>query len=181
MLQLDHRKSFDFDCFFQSETLPNNLLAKIRRVFGKTITIGTKTKEFITITTPEMIEVTFACHPYSPIHRLVKTSSLPLFHLGDLAANKAYTLGRRPAWRDYVDLFFLMKWNIYPLGKIIQLAEKKFVGEFNSKLLLQELTYFDDVRLTNIIFIKEPYTPEEIKNFLSDQVRAYLDAVLPAK
>ena len=39
----------------------------------------------------------------------VKTSSLPLFDKRDIAADKAYTVGRRPAWRDYVDFFSCLK------------------------------------------------------------------------
>lgn len=174
MLQLGHRKSFDFDCFCESEELPTNLLPKIRRVLGSPIAIKRKTIELITLTTSTQIEITFVCHPYRPIRKPIKTSGIPLFHLDDLAANKAYTLGRRPAWRDYVDLFFFMKRNIYPIKKIIKLAEEKFGDEFNSRLFCQQLTYFDDVTIIETEFLKEHYAVETIRSFLGSQVKNYL-------
>lgn len=178
MLQLGHRKSFDFDCFCEIETLPANLLQKIRRVLGNSIVVNRKTIELITLTTSTQIEITFVCHPYRPLRKPVKTPGIPLFHLEDLAANKAYTLGRRPAWRDYVDLFFFMKWKIYPIEKIIGLAEKKFGGGFNSKLFCQQLTYFDDVTIVETEFLKESYTAAKIQSFLGSQVKTYLKAAL---
>jgi len=39
-------------------------------------------------------------------------------------------------WRDYVDLFFFLKWRFYSIEKIITLAKEKFGGEFNEKLFL---------------------------------------------
>ncbi len=177
MLQIGHRKSFDFDCFCEPETLPANLVRKIRRVLGNSIIVKRKTSEFITVVTPQQVEITFVCHPYKPLQKPIKTSGIPLFHLDDLAANKAYTLGRRPAWRDYVDLFFFMKQKVYSIKKIIELAEEKFGGEFNSKLFCQQLTYFDDVIITDTEFLKHSYAVKQIQNFLGDQVRAYLKAV----
>lgn len=177
MLQLDHRRSFDFDCFSQQE-LSANLLAKTRRIFGPGVHLKTKTEDILTITTLEGVEVTFVSYPYPPLRPPLRTAPFPLFHLDDLVTNKAFTLGRRPVWRDYVDLFFFLKWNLYPIDKIIRLAEKKYGGEFNGKLFLQQLTYFDDVDIIKTEFLKEEYTAEEIRAFLETAVRNYLDSVL---
>jgi len=84
----------------------------------------------------------------------------------DLAANKAYNVGRRGAWRDYIDLFFLLKWKYYSIDKLIKLAELKFSGEFNSKLFLEQLVYFKDLTIATTDFLKESYTDSEIKEFL---------------
>lgn len=177
MLQIGHRKSFDFDCFSQKK-LSSNLLSKVKKVFGKKIRIKIKTSEFITFTTARGVEVTFTLYPYKPLRPLVKTQTISLFHLDDLVTNKAYTLGRRPAWRDYVDLFFLLKWKFYSLEKIIKLAEKKFSGGFNGKLFLQQLTYFEDVNVVEAEFLKEFYETKEIKNFLERQVEDHLKVTL---
>lgn len=178
MLQIGHRKSFDFDCFCETEALPANLLQKIRRVIGSSVTVRRKTTELITVVTPEQVEITFVCYPYKPLQKPVKTPGIPLFHLDDLAANKAYTLGRRPAWRDYVDLFFFMKQKIYSIEKVIELAEKKFGGEFNSRLFCQQLTYFDDVTIVETEFLKQSYAVAKIQSFLGNQVKTYLKAAV---
>lgn len=178
MLQISHRKSYDFDCF-SLDSPPKTTLSKIKRIFGTDIYPTIHTKDFLTVYTRDRIELTFAKHPFPTLRTPVKTSSIPLFHIDDLVANKAYTIGRRPAWRDYVDLFFVLKWGLYTLEDVIRLAEKKFAGEFNAKLLLPQLTYFEDIRPAEMVFIKESYTDEEIKDFLGECVDAYLKTVLP--
>lgn len=178
MLQIGHRKSYDFDCFSEEKPSPT-LLDRVKNAFGRTMQIKTKTKDFLTVTTPRGIEITFVWYPYKPLHKPIKTDSLPLFHLDDLVTNKAFTLGRRPAWRDYVDLFIFLKWKLYSLATIITLTEKRFGGEFNSKLFLQQLTYWDDVNMTKTAFLKESYTDEEIKDFLGQHVDTYLKTILP--
>lgn len=97
----------------------------------------------------------------------------------ELAAKKAHIIGHRPVWRDYVDIFVFLKWYQYTIDVLICLAEKKFAGEFNPKLFLQQLVYFSDLKIADTPFLKESFTPEEIKSFLSDEVEKYLKKVLP--
>lgn len=115
----------------------------------------------------------------------MKKTMLPPFsdisdkeRMDDLAASKAHVIGRWPAWRDYVDLFFLLNRNLYSIENLISLAEKKFRGEFNPKLFLQQLVYFDDVKIAETVFAKKSFTPEEIKSFLEKQVELYLKKTL---
>jgi hypothetical protein len=177
MLQIGHRKSFDFDCF-STEKLPSALLQKAKRIFGPATTLKTKTSEILTVITPEGVDVTFVWYPYPPLKPPLATFPLSIAHMDDLAANKAFTLGRRPAWRDYVDLFFLLKWNRYTLKDIIDLSQKKYSGEFNDKLFLKQLVYFEDLEIVDTAFLKESYTTEEIQTFLEKQVEAYLKTAL---
>lgn len=178
MLQIGHRKSYDFDCFSEDKLSPT-LIDRVKNAFGRNIQIKTRTKDFLAITTSSRIEITFVWYPYKRLHPPIQTDSIPIFHLDDLATNKAFTLGRRPAWRDYVDLFFFLKWNIYSLATIIALSEKRFGGEFNGKLFLQQLTYWDDVDMTQTAFVKESYADEGMKDFLGEQVDVYLKTILP--
>ncbi|MBI5619901.1 nucleotidyl transferase AbiEii/AbiGii toxin family protein [Candidatus Gottesmanbacteria bacterium] len=179
MLHIGHRQSYDFDCFTQ-EKLPVSLFGKAKRVLGKdAMLILRQTDEMLFVMTPEAVEINFVWYPYPSLHSPVHTPYLPMAHLDDLVCNKAFTLGRRPQWRDYVDLFFLLKWKFYNLETIVRLSEKKFGGEFNAKLFTKQLTYFDDVQLRPTVFLKESYTDEEIKTYLGDQADAYLATVLP--
>ena len=173
MLQIGHRMSYDFDCF-SVNSLPSNLLRKIKKVFGLFITPRIRTSEQITFPTKDNIEVTFVYSPYKSLKKPMLTDSMSLFHLDDLAANKAYTIGRRGVWRDYVDLFFFLKWELYSIDKINALAREKFKGEFNEKLFLEQLVYFDDLIIVPIDFIKESYQEKEIKEFLEKQVEEYI-------
>ena len=76
---------------------------------------------------------------------LIKTEFLDLASVADISADKAITIGRRAVWRDYVDFFVLLKEKYYGITEIINFAKKKFKGEFNEALFLQQLTYFKDV------------------------------------
>lgn len=178
MLQIGHRLSYDFDCF--SASLPSRLvIPRIKRVFSVTGSPTISTPEMISFTLPEHIDISFVWDPYPPTKPSIKTSGVSLYHLDDLATNKAIAIGRRPAWRDYVDIFFFLKWNIYRLRDIITMSCQRFGWEFNEKLFLQQLTYFDDVPIAETVFLKDSYTPEEIKSFLQQQVASYLKTVLP--
>ena len=178
MLQIGHRLSYDFDCF--SKIKPSDLLLrKINRVFGSGIKLHLRTDEILSIKTDTNIEITFVWHPFPLLKKPISTRYIPLFHLDDLAANKAYTIGRKGAWRDYVDLFFLLKWQLYTIETLIKLANEKFTGELHDKLFLEQLTYFDDLEIVPTVFVKEKHTPEEIKAFLGHEVETYLKKILP--
>lgn len=177
MLQIGHRLSYDFDCFSKYE-LPKNLLSKIRRIFGLVAKPVVNNSELCLVKLSSGIELHFVYHPFKDLQKPIRSDYLPLANKDDLAANKAYTIGRRGAWRDYVDLFFLLKWKKYSIEKLTKLAEQKFQGEFNPKLFLEQLVYFKDLDITDTVFLKESYTSKEIQSFLSDQVDYYVKKVL---
>ena len=56
---------------------------------------------------------------------------------------KAFALGKRAKWKDYVDLFFLLKQ--IPLVELTTKANGLFGSEFNEKLFRVQLSYFKDV------------------------------------
>lgn len=175
-LQLRHRHSLDFDIFFGKRV--------IRKAF-KLITqeLGIKEKRLdrpnhITFTTKKGIQITLFYYEFSPLYPLIKTPSLPLFDLRDLAADKAYTLGRRPIWRDYVDLFFLLKGGLVTLESLIKDARRKFKTLFAPKLFLEQLTYYGDIKDFNIEFIDKEYSPKEIQEFLKKEATRYTQTKL---
>ena len=173
MLQIGQRLSYDFDCFSE-KPLPRNTDKMAYDIFGRNIAIKVQTRDQISLVTPTSVEITFVCHPYKPLKKLIETGSIPLFHLDDLAANKAMTIGKRGAWRDYVDIFFLLRKKFYSIEVLVTLAEQKFAGMFSEKLFLEQLIYFDDLDLATTAFIKESYKEEEIKSFLEKQVEEYI-------
>lgn len=174
MLQMGHRLSYDFDCFCETWDLPQNTLAKARKVFGIKIALKLKTSEMISVTTENGVDVSFVSYPFRILRPVIKTDSISLFHLDDLAASKAYTIGRRNTWRDYVDLFIFIKTKTYSLRKIIDLAKQKFGGEFNEKLFVGQLSYFEDIEIVPARFFGKPYSETKIKSFLENEVRTYV-------
>src|SRR3989344_8679341 len=72
MLQIGHRLSYDFDCFSE-KPLSKNTDKMAYDVFGRDITIRVQTRDQITLITPTNVEVTFVCHPYKPLRKLLLT------------------------------------------------------------------------------------------------------------
>jgi hypothetical protein len=57
---------------------------------------------------------------------------------------KAFALGQRAKWKDYVDLYFIIK-NFHSLAEINKRGHELFGKEFNEKLFKMQLSYFNDV------------------------------------
>jgi hypothetical protein len=99
--------------------------------------------------------------------KLGKVVTMP--DLLTLAAMKAFALGRRAKWKDYVDLFFILK-SFFSVGEVADKAKELFQGSYNSKLFRQQLAYFDDINYDEEVFFFPGYEvpEEEIKSFLID-------------
>lgn len=175
-LQLNHRKSFDFDIFV-TKPITNTLRKQIRLVFGNQ-NLSVNTPDQLTFASLPETEITFLYYWYEPIQPLIQTQSISLASLEDIAADKAHTLGHRATWRDYVDLFWLMKYTNMTIVSIIKAAEKKFSGDFVNAQFIEQLGYFDDVIVMPIDYLKDTYNPKEIKQYLTDASVAYLKTIL---
>jgi len=175
-LQLNHRISVDFDIFVSS-AISNQLRLKAERVFGN-LKYYVESSDQISFTTEKNINITFVWYYFPLLLPKIPTSSIQLASISDIAADKAHTIGKRAVWRDYVDLFYIIKNDILTLTEIIKLAEKKFKGEFIATQFLEQLVYFNDLTITKIDYIREKYTPAEIKSLLDQQTRLYLKKVL---
>lgn len=178
-LQIKHRKSFDFDIFIPKQ-ITTSLKSKVREIFKEPI-YYIDSKDQISFRTTNNINVTFLWYYFDSLFPLIPTYSLSLASIKDIAADKAHTLGRRAAWRDYVDLFFLLKDHEITLKEVSVLAEKKFGGEFNKALFLQQLSYFEDIEETGVEFIDQSYSFKEIKHYLETKVEEYVKEIVEMK
>jgi len=79
---------------------------------------------------------------------------------------KAYALSRRSKWKDYVDLYFLLKFKL-SMEELIEKAGEIFSSHFNSKLFREQLCYLDDMDYSEAIEYMD-HAPDdgEIKEFL---------------
>jgi len=170
-LQTKGRRSFDFDVFFNKQRVREafKIANEILEIEKKIVDIP----GHITFSTKQNVQVTLFHYEFLPMYPLIKTPSLPLFDIRDLAADKAYTMGYRPAWRDYVDIFLLLKDNYVSLGQIINDAQKKFKMLFSPRLFLNQLTYYGDITDFKVEFINQKYSKKEIQSFLKEEVKKF--------
>lgn len=173
-LQLVHRKSFDFD-FFSSSQIPKNLLEKLSKVF-QVENIAVDTLDELTFFT-DGIKITFLYYPFKPLFKHIQTAGgLKLFPVKEIALQKAYTIGRRGEYRDYFDLFTILKQKHTSLKEIINGAKQIYSGAFDEKLFLEQLVYFGDLRSFEVIPIfQSPLpAPDEIKHYFETLVKTYI-------
>jgi len=164
-LYLGHRRSIDFDLFKNSTIRHKKNVQKIKD-FGFEPLITRNVSEQMNLIVNE-VKITFFEYPY-PIEAIVffeKIIKIP--DLLDLAAMKAFALGRRSKWKDYVDIFFLLK-EKFTIKDISERAEKLFGDFFSEKLFRAQLIYFKDIDYTEDIdyMTSNPPTQKEIQNFL---------------
>ena len=75
---------------------------------------------------------------------MLHNDSVSVPDLLTLSAMKAYALGRRSKWKDYVDLYYIFSQQ-YSISAIAAKATSMFGKEFNEKIFRAALAYFEDV------------------------------------
>jgi hypothetical protein len=176
-LQIGHRVSVDFDLFCTGE-IERRQLQRARQVFGPAADVVplVNNADELTILV-QGVKITFLSYPFPPREPLVRYLDLPLLSVQEIAATKAYTIGRRGSFKDYVDLYFVLAEKHATLAGIIAGAEHKFGVDFNSRLFLEQLLYLDDLDDTEVQFIKPVVTPRDIQIFFEDHVRELADTL----
>ena len=106
-LYLGHRRSIDFDMFKSAAINHKRNLDKLESA-GYSCLVTRRVEEQMNLVVND-VKVTFYQYPFpvDPNHKFENIFRIP--SLLQLAAMKAYALGRRSKWKDYVDLFFLLK------------------------------------------------------------------------
>jgi len=169
-LQIGHRISVDFDLFSKKDILPT-LLQKARRVFKYSkIKIILNHSEQLSITI-NGIKIDFVKYKFSLISGLKEFKNVKLSQVSEIAAMKAYTLNYRGTYKDYVDLYFILKNKCTTLKEIKKIAEKKYKDDFNFRLFLEQLIYLGDIIPEKIEFLGKRVSKAEIENFFQKIVR----------
>jgi len=98
----------------------------------------------------------------------VKLASIP-----EIAAMKAYTLNYRGTFKDYVDLYFILKNKYSTLEEIKKIAETKYKYDFNFRLFLEQLIYLQDAKPEEIKFLEEKVNKQHIEDFFKKEIKNY--------
>jgi hypothetical protein len=166
-LQFGHRRSIDFDLFtlkpFGSRRVLN-VLAKA----GKSVTVTRRVSEQLNLVV-DNVKITFFEYPYA-VDAVVNDATFRMPDLLSLAAMKAFALGRRSKWKDYVDLFFLFR-DRFSLSEVIRKAEEIFGAEFSAKLFRGQLAYHADIDYSEEVDFLPGFAvgTEDVRTFLIDR------------
>jgi predicted nucleotidyltransferase component of viral defense system len=158
-LQLGHRKSDDLDFFHMAVRKRINfniILDELENVFKVQAIKVVSKKADQTMIEVHGTKVTFLAYPFPLVEQLVdgkqvsgRLAGLKLASPQEIALMKAYTLGRRANYRDYLDLYFILSRELVGLEYILTKSMNKFVidGEtlFSPRLFLEQLVYTKDI------------------------------------
>lgn len=176
-LQIGHRISDDFD-MFSKKSLDKTFISKIRRVFkGYNIKFSLRHSEQMNLTV-DSIKFNFVKYPYPLIFKLNKINNVNVASIKEIALMKSSTLGGRASFKDYVDLYFILKEKKISLKNIIKNCNKKYKTEFNDRLFLEELTYVRDVENVKIEFLKQKVDREKIEEFFKKEIKKYKKEII---
>lgn len=172
-LQLTHRQSFDFD-FFSTSPISKKFLEKISQSL-KINNIAIDTPDELTFFTEDNIKITFLYYPFKPFNQILESENgLAIFPVGEIAIQKAYTIGRRGEYRDYFDLYTILKNKYTTLKQIVTGAKKVYGNVFDEKIFLEQLVYSKDLLNFEIMPVNSQKLPdsEEIKLFFTQLVKS---------
>ena len=166
-LYIGHRRSIDFDLFKFSAINHKRNLDRIAATPFKHI-VTRRVMEQMNLIVND-VKVTFFQYPFlvTPTEHFDKYFRLP--SLLQLAAMKAYALGRRSKWKDYADLYFLLREH-FTIADITDAATQLFGELYSEKMFRSQLCYFDDVDYSEAVdwLIPNPPTNDEIQRALTD-------------
>lgn len=105
------------------------------------------------------------------ILKLIEFKNVKLSQVSEIAVMKAYTLNYRGTYKDYLDLYFILKNEYTTLKEIKKIAEKKYKNDFNFRLFLEQLIYLGDIVPEKIEFLKKRVGRSEIESFFKKIVK----------
>ena len=160
-LQICHRKSNDLDYFQRGNEEKINFDQIYSEIINyipeKNIRVDFRKTDQATMSVNNT-KVTFLAYPYPLMESLVdgekickgRLKGIKLASPAEISLMKAYAIGRRTSYRDYVDLYELLRMGKVTLDYILKKAQQKYNtgGEilFSPKLFLQQLVYTKDVK-----------------------------------
>jgi len=174
-LHIGHRRSIDFDLFSSVKLNKTRIKSKLVSFPYKQIPIFEDYDQLHLLI--NNVKITFFSYPYSIQHPVKISSIITIPTLLTLAAMKAYALGRRAKWKDYVDLFFILR-DYYTIEEISIEAKKIFDQLFSEKMFREQLSFHKDIDYSEPIeYLVPPVPDDEIKNFLIDKATDIWDEI----
>ena len=142
---LGHRRSIDFDLFTKEKFGNQSLINKISKREKIDMIIVNRLDELTLVT--KGVKLTFFCYPYKIVYSENIPDIIKIPDLLTLAAMKAYALGMRAKWKDFVDLYFILK-DHFSVSQISEQSKQIFGTAFNEKLFRNQLAYFEGIDYT---------------------------------
>ncbi len=166
-LHIGHRRSIDYDLFTGGEVKALNIKKQVAvSGFSSNVLVQKTDQIHFTI---NRVKLTFFEFPFFVPADNYYENYFRIPDLIDLAAMKAFALGDRGKWKDYVDIYIIVK-NHFSIQEICNKAKVLFTGVFNPALFCKQLCYFDDISFEEQVEFMPGFevSENEVKEFLID-------------
>ena len=171
-LQIGHRTSVDLDFYTPEHFEAGELYGEIEKIFKKT---SEKTLEEVDtlFCTVEKTDLSFFWYQHSIIKESREYRGVALASLEDIAGMKLIAVSRRPAKRDYIDIYFLLR--IFSVEEMFSFASRKYPN-INLYYSTRALTYSDDIKEEDkrpIKVFEKDFSWEKAKKKIFEEVKRY--------
>ena len=157
-LQFGHRRSLDFDLFSSRQFENQHIRNRIKTKWTINQTMIDQLDELTMVV--HGVKCTFFYYPYRIPHPLAAVGTLTMPDPLTIGAMKAFALGRRAKWKDYVDLYFIFQ--RYSLADVVDRAKNLFSNEIDEKLFREQLAYHKDINYTEeVVFMPGYSVPQQ--------------------
>jgi hypothetical protein len=173
-LQIGHRKSEDFDFFTPQPFSTDEVFKEIEKYLAKYTLVKIQDEEnTLTLVVNNNVKISFFCYPYPLLKPLLEDENLKIASIVDIGCMKLSTITHRATFKDYVDLYFILK-NI-SLNKLLEQNKKKH-PQLDANFVLKSLIYLDDISKDPIEFIPGfAVSFDQVKTFLTSEVKKYFE------
>jgi hypothetical protein len=166
-LHLGHRRSLDFGLFCQTDLIKYQIKNKLIEFPFKQIKLFEDVDQIHFLIND--IKLTFSKFPYPIKHPVNVDQFVSIPTLLTLSSMKAFALGQRAKWKDYVDLYDILR-DYYTIEEISDEAIKIFGQLFSEKLFREQLAFHKDINYSESVEYLVPRTSDdEIRQFLIDK------------
>ena len=157
-LHLGHRESLDFDLFSFNGFHNYSINAEITKNMIIDTVLVNKKGEYTFLMSG--VKFTFFQFPYKITYSESLDGIIKMPDLLTLAAMKAFALGRRAKWKDYVDMYFILKAG-HTVSEIAAKGAEIFGNEFNEKIFRAQLAYFKDIDYSEQVIFKKGFSVDD--------------------
>jgi hypothetical protein len=167
-LYFGHRYSIDFEMFTPAKLNKGRIKQNILKIpYRQQLIFEDVDQLHLHV---NEVKLTFFNYPYPVAHPVRYDNVFSMPSLISLAAMKAFALGRRAKWKDYVDIYFLLRDSL-SIKDIAAEAETIFGLLFSEKLFREQLTFHADIDFTEEVVFLEGHAvdADEIKSFLTEK------------
>ncbi len=166
-LHIGHRLSIDFDLFKNGPIRPKAIISKFDSL-KQEINITLNRQGQLNLICKN-VKFTFFDFEYDVPSPIAVNSSIKIPTLLDLSAMKAYALGRRSKWKDYLDLYFIIK-EYYSIKEISIRAKEIFGDLFSEKLFRGQISYFVGISFDEEVDFMSGFEVSDnfVKDFLTN-------------